>query len=283
MTTTTESIVETRDLMKVYGDGAEVRALDGVNLIVHEGEFLAVMGPSGSGKSTLLNMIGALDRPTSGQVIVNGQDLATVKDLDRFRARAVGFVFQMHNLLPTLSALENVEVPMYGQPISSRARRKRAVELLEQVGLGDRLHFLPAQLSGGERQRVAIARSLANEPAIVLADEPTGNLDSQSGAEVMAVLQELNRTRGMTIIVVTHDRAVARATQRRVTLQDGRIVDDHLVGDPFLEDLREFARTRLGEMIMAGEVEELEELGLVEEGQPSLQGEPLRRLLRELV
>ena len=215
MTTTTEIIVEARELTKVYGDGAEVRALDGVNLVVRQGEFLAVMGPSGSGKSTLLNMIGALDRPTSGQVIVKGQDLATVRDLDRFRARTVGFVFQLHNLIPTLTALENVEVPMMGQPISPRARRERAAELLDSVGLGDRLHFLPAQLSGGERQRVAIARALANEPAIVLADEPTGNLDSQSGAEVMAVLGELNRTRGTTIIVVTHDRAVARATRRR--------------------------------------------------------------------
>ena len=283
MTTRTETIVETRDLIKVYGDGAEVRALDGVDLVVHAGEFLAIMGPSGSGKSTLLNMIGALDRPTSGQVIVNSQDLMTVKDLDRFRARTVGFVFQMHNLIPTLTALENVEVPMMGQPIKARARRRRAMELLDLVGLSERLDFLPAQLSGGERQRVAIARALANEPAIVLADEPTGNLDSQSGAEVMAVLQELNQTRGMTIIVVTHDRAVARATQRRVTLQDGCIVDDHSVGAPLLEDLREFARTHLGGLIMAGEVEDLGELGLVVDGQPSLQGEQLSRLLRELV
>jgi ABC-type lipoprotein export system ATPase subunit len=270
-------------LIKVYGDGAKVRALDGVNLLVGRGELVSVMGPSGSGKSTLLNMVGALDRPTSGQVIVDGQDLATVKDLDRFRARAVGFIFQLHNLIPTLTTLENVEVPMMGQPIHARARRTRAMELLGLVGLGDRQDFLPTQLSGGERQRVAIARALANEPAIVLADEPTGNLDSQSGADVMAVLQELNRTQGMTIIVVTHDQAVARTTQRRVTLQDGRIVDDHPVGEPLVEDLREFARSRLGGLIMDGEMEGLEELGLAVGGQVSLQGEPLRHLMRELV
>ena len=283
MATRTETIVETRDLIKVYGDGAKVRALDGVNLLVGRGELVSVMGPSGSGKSTLLNMVGALDRPTSGQVIVDGQDLATVKDLDRFRARAVGFIFQLHNLIPTLTTLENVEVPMMGQPIHARARRTRAMELLGLVGLGDRQDFLPTQLSGGERQRVAIARALANEPAIVLADEPTGNLDSQSGADVMAVLQELNRTQGMTIIVVTHDQAVARTTQRRVTLQDGRIVDDHPVGEPLVEDLREFARSRLGGLIMDGEMEGLEELGLAVGGQVSLQGEPLRHLMRELV
>ncbi len=169
---TDEIIVETRDLIKVYGDGAQVRALDGVSLRIERGEFVSVMGPSGSGKSTLLNMLGALDRPTEGTVLVNGQDMAKVRNLDTFRARTVGFIFQMHNLIPTLTARENVEVPMRGQPIGARKRHRRAKELLELVGLADRVNHLPNQLSGGERQRVAIARSLANQPAIVLADEP---------------------------------------------------------------------------------------------------------------
>ncbi|RLC90926.1 MAG: ABC transporter ATP-binding protein, partial [Chloroflexi bacterium] len=209
-----EVIVETRDLVKIYGDGAEVRALDGVNMRVARGEFISVMGPSGSGKSTLLNMIGALDRPTSGKVLVNGQNLAEVRDLDTFRARTVGFVFQLHNLIPTLTARENVEVPMMGQPVSHRERRRRAEELLELVGLADRMDHLPNQLSGGERQRVAIARALANQPALVLADEPTGDLDSQSGAEVIALMHRLNHELGTTFIVVTHDSAVARKTDR---------------------------------------------------------------------
>ena len=247
------SIVETRNLVKVYGDGAEVRALDGVDACVTRGEFISVMGPSGSGKSTLLNMIGALDRPTSGTVLVNGQDLASVRNLDSFRARTVGFVFQMHNLIPTLSALENVEVPMMGQPVGRSKRRRRARELLDMVGLGDRARHLPNQLSGGERQRVAIARSLANQPAIILADEPTGNLDSQSGTEVIRLVHELNHKLGTTIIVVTHDAAVARQTDRILIMQDGRIVHEHTVGSPFEEDLAAFRRSGLGRAILNGD------------------------------
>ena len=183
-------VVETRNLTKVFGDGGAVRALDGVNLIVRPGELLSVMGPSGSGKSTLLHLIGALDRPTEGQIFIRGQDLTTVKNLDRFRNEEVGFVFQLHNLIPTLNAVENVEIPLYEQPLSEKKRRQKAAELLELVGMGDRVDHLPSQLSGGERQRVAIARALVNDPAIVLADEPTGNLDSQSGEDVMALLRE---------------------------------------------------------------------------------------------
>ena len=181
-------LVETRELTKIYGNGNEVVALDHVNMTIQRGEFVAVMGPSGSGKSTLLNMLGALDRPSSGQVIVDGQDLARVKSLDRFRGRTVGFIFQLHNLLPTLSALENVEVPMRGQAGSARKQRQRAEQLLELAGLGDRMHHQPGQLSGGQRQRVAVARALANEPALILADEPTGSLDTQAGDEIMALL-----------------------------------------------------------------------------------------------
>jgi ABC-type lipoprotein export system ATPase subunit len=177
-------LVETIDLSRIYGDGEQIRALDCVNLKVGHGELVAVMGPSGSGKSTLLNMIGALDRPTSGKVLIDGQDLAKIRNKDNFRAKKVGFVFQLHNLLPTLTARENVEVPMMGH-VSPRSRRMRAESLLELVGLSDRTRHLPNQLSGGQRQRVAVARALANNPPLVLADEPTGNLDTVSGQELI--------------------------------------------------------------------------------------------------
>jgi len=254
-------IVETRDLTKVYGDGAEIRALDGVNLRIARGEFVSVMGPSGSGKSTLLNMLGALDRPSSGQVLVNGEDLATVRDLDRFRARTVGFVFQLHNLIPTLTARENVEVPMMGQPIGHGERRRRVEELLGLVGLDDRANHLPNQLSGGQRQRVAIARALANRPTLVLADEPTGDLDSQSGAEVIALMRRLNRELVTTFVVVTHDPAVARQTDRILIMRDGAIVHEHMVGTPFEEDLAAFRRSELGRAIRAGEEAALASFG----------------------
>jgi ABC-type lipoprotein export system ATPase subunit len=246
-------IIETRDLVKVYGDGAEVRALDGIDMRVERGEFVTVMGPSGSGKSTLLNMIGALDRPTEGQVLVNGQDLAQVRDLDTFRARTVGFVFQLHNLIPTLNARENVEVPMMGQPVGRSARRRRSKELLERVGLGERMDHLPNQLSGGQRQRVAIARALANEPALVLADEPTGNLDSQSGAEIIGLMHQLNAELGTTFVIVTHDHAVARQTSRILVMRDGRVVRVHHVGSPYEEDLKAFRDSGIGQALLAGD------------------------------
>ncbi|MGD2177763.1 MAG: ABC transporter ATP-binding protein [Anaerolineae bacterium] len=255
------NIVETFNLVKVYGDGAEVRALDGVDMHIAEGELVGVMGPSGSGKSTLLNMVGALDRPTDGRVLVEGQDLAGVRNLDTFRARKVGFIFQLHNLIPTLTARENVEVPMMGQPIGRRKRHRRAMELLALVGLADRMNHLPNQLSGGERQRVAVARALANEPAIVLADEPTGDLDTDSGAAVMELMQELNHELGTTFIIVTHDPAVARQSDRILIMRDGRIVHEHQVGTPFEEDLAAFRRTGLGMAILEGEQEVLARFG----------------------
>ncbi|MBN1935532.1 MAG: ABC transporter ATP-binding protein [Anaerolineae bacterium] len=250
---TTQCIIETRNLVKIYGNGNEVRALDGVDIYIGRGEFVAVMGPSGSGKSTLLNMIGALDRPTEGQVLLDGQDLSKIKDLDRFRARTVGFVFQLHNLIPTLNALENIEVPMMGQTTSGHKRRARARELLTLVGLGDRMHHLPNQLSGGQRQRVAIARSLANEPALVLADEPTGNLDSHSGAEVIDLMHKINRELDTTFIIVTHDPTVARQTHRVLAMQDGKIAHEHRVGDPYEEDLKAFRDSEIGQAILHGE------------------------------
>jgi len=245
-------VVETHNLTKIYGDGGAVRALDGINLTIREGEFVAVMGPSGSGKSTLLNLLGALDRPTSGVCRVAGQDLAWVKDLDRFRSKTVGFVFQLHNLIPTLMALENVEVPMYEQPLSAAARHERAQHLLELVGLGGRLHFLPSQLSGGERQRVAIARALANNPQLVLADEPTGNLDSKSTEELMSLMRQLNRDQGTTFVVVTHNPVVARSADRIITLRDGHILRDKRIDNVYLEDLKEFKESALGRAILQG-------------------------------
>jgi ABC-type lipoprotein export system ATPase subunit len=256
----TEFIVETRELVKVYGDGAQVRALDGVNMQVVRGEFISVMGPSGSGKSTLLNMVGALDRPTSGQVLIDGGDLTKVRDLDTFRARTVGFVFQLHNLIPTLTAVENIEVPMMGQ-VGRGKRRRRAKELLDLVGMADRINHLPNQLSGGQRQRVAIARSLANEPTLVLADEPTGNLDSHSGEEVIALMHQLNHELGTTVIVVTHDASVARQTDRILIMRDGDIVHEHQVGTPFDEDLAAFRRSGLGRAILDGDEETLARFG----------------------
>lgn len=246
-------IIETRKLTKVYGGSARVRALDAVSVRIKRAEFISVMGPSGSGKSTLLNMLGALDRPTAGKVLLNAEDMEKVKDLDRFRARTVGFVFQMHNLIPTLNARENVEVPMIGLATPHRERRLRSKTLLSLVGLDDRMTHLPGQLSGGQRQRVAIARSLANEPALILADEPTGNLDSQSGAEVINLLRSLNHDLKTTIIIVTHDPAVARQTDRVLVMLDGKIADDHRVGHPFDEDLKEFRHSGLGRALRAGD------------------------------
>lgn len=252
---TNDTSIETHNLTKVYGNGDEVRALDGVSISITRGEFLTVMGPSGSGKSTLLNLLGALDRPSSGQILIDGQDLAVIKNLDRFRAKRVGFVFQLHNLIPTLNALENIEVPMQGQVRSKRRRRQRAIEIMKLVSLDDRRHHLPSQLSGGQRQRVAIARALANQPAVVLADEPTGNLDSQSGDDVIRLLRELNRELNTTIIIVTNDLAVARQTDRVLVLRDGKITDDHRIGHPFEEDIKTFSQSGFGRALLAGDAE----------------------------
>ena len=246
-----ETLIETIDLTKTYGSGeTAVHALDGVTLNVNQGEFFAIMGPSGCGKSTLLNLLGALDQPTAGEVWIAGENLARLKDVDDFRARTVGFVFQLHNLLPTLTAQDNVEVPMQGRNVGGSERRARARHLLELVGLTDRAHHLPNQLSGGQRQRIAIARALANNPKLILADEPTGALDSTSGQEILALMGDLNRTQGTTVAVVTHDPRVAQATQRILRMQDGRIVEDHRVTDPLEEDLRNLAFSKLGEVIL---------------------------------
>jgi len=243
-------VVEVKDLSKVYGDGQQIRALDHVSFTVREGEFVSVMGPSGCGKSTLLNMLGALDKPSGGEVLINGQSVAQSRDVDSFRARTVGFIFQLHNLIPTLSALENVQVPMQGQKLSAAQQHERAQGLLTLVGMHDREQHLPGQLSGGQRQKVAIARALANQPAILLADEPTGNLDSQSGDEVMSLLDNLHTHQRMTILVVTHDMSIARRTQRVLVMKDGRIVREDIVGRPFEEDLKAFKQSGLGRALL---------------------------------
>ncbi len=264
MTEPTSWIVETRGLTRIYGDGEQIHALDGVDMQVAHGELVAVMGPSGSGKSTLLNIIGALDKPTSGQVYVDGQDMAKIRNKDRFRARTVGFMFQLHNLLPTLTARENVEVPMIGQ-LGRRTRHKRSEELLELCGLADRMNHLPGQLSGGQRQRVAVARALANNPPLVLADEPTGSLDSASGLELLKLLWDLNQSQGTTFIVVTHDPAVARQTRRVLVMADGKIVREDLIGSPLEEDLKMWRHSGLGKRIVGRDIQAVDALGISDE------------------
>jgi ABC-type lipoprotein export system ATPase subunit len=259
-----EWIIETRDLCRVYGDGEQIWALNRVNLRVSPGELVAIMGPSGSGKSTLLNVLGALDRPTSGQILINGQDIAKIHNKDKFRATTVGFVFQLHNLLPTLNSIENVEVPMMGHR-PPWVRRKRAKELLELVGLSDRMKHLPSQLSGGQRQRVAIARALANNAPLILADEPTGNLDTVAGNELMKLMRDLNKSQGTTFMVVTHDLSVARQTRRVVVMADGQIVREDIIGSPIEEDLKVWSHSGLGKRIMQNDHASLDELGITQE------------------
>jgi ABC-type lipoprotein export system ATPase subunit len=222
------ALIELREVSKIYDLGeVKVSALVDANLTIEKGEYVALVGPSGSGKSTLMNTLGCLDRPTSGSYLLAGEEIATMESNERARIRNqhIGFVFQNFNLLARTSALENVELPLlYGTSISARERHARAMEVLKQVGLGDRMDHHPGQLSGGQQQRVAIARALVNRPSILMGDEPTGNLDSRTSREVMALLKELNEQRGLTVILVTHDHMVAKGTKRQVVLRDGQIV-----------------------------------------------------------
>ncbi|WP_148867421.1 ATP-binding cassette domain-containing protein [Thermosediminibacter litoriperuensis] len=226
-------MIELIGVSKVYGKGKnQVPVLDDINLKVDEGEFVAVLGPSGSGKTTLMNILGLIDTPTSGSYIFEGKPVSELKDreLAKIRNRKIGFVFQSFNLIPDLDALENVELPLIYAGVKPAERQTRAAELLDLVGLSDRTRHRPSEMSGGQQQRVAIARALAADPPLILADEPTGNLDSRSGAEVMNILESLNGS-GKTVILITHDREIAARAKRKIEIRDGKIVRDERVKD----------------------------------------------------
>lgn len=220
-------MIELKDVTKIYKMGEnEIKALSGVDLTVNSGEFISMVGPSGSGKSTILNIIGCIDKPTSGNVIIDGENVSSLNDrgLTKIRLHKIGFIFQQFYLIPTLNALENIELPMKEAKIPREKRRKRALSLLAQVGLSQRKKHYPSQLSGGEQQRVAIARSLANSPTMLLADEPTGEIDSETSERIVGLLRKLNTEENLTLIIVTHDLKIASYADRMITLEDGKIV-----------------------------------------------------------
>lgn len=226
-------LIDARNISKIYNEDseAEVKALDDVSLTVEEGEFIAVLGQSGSGKSTLMNILGCLDIPTYGSYHLNGEAVNEMKPsmLSRIRSREIGFVFQGFNLIPALTAFENVELPLIYQGTPQKERRERTALALDEVGLFERMHHKPSEMSGGQQQRVAIARAIVTNPPIIMADEPTGNLDSKSGSEIMRKLMELNNE-GNTVLLITHDQKLAHMAKRIVTLQDGKIISDVLLG-----------------------------------------------------
>jgi len=229
-------LITLRNISRIYQMGAEtIYALRDVSLEIERGEYVAIMGPSGSGKSTLMNLLGCLDTPSSGRYELNGTDVSEMDDnqLAEIRNREIGFVFQTFNLLPRSNAAHNVELPLIYSGISSEQRRKMALDALAHVGLSDRVHHKPNELSGGQRQRVAVARALVNKPSILLADEPTGNLDSKTGTEILGLFEELSQ-KGHTLIVVTHEEAVARHARRIIRIRDGLIASDERVGEPQL-------------------------------------------------
>jgi len=222
-----ELIYQAIGLQKQFDNG-KVLALRGLDLEIRQGEFVAIVGASGCGKSTLLQMLGSLDKPSAGTLNYRGRSLPTLPDPAAYRAHEIGFVFQAFHLLPTFTVLENVQIPMFEGRLSCSQRKARAVELLESVGLGHRLNHYPSELSGGERQRVAIARGLANKPAVVLADEPTGNLDSESALQIIDLLLDIHRKLGVTLVLVTHDLTVAERASRIIRMKDGRVISDHV-------------------------------------------------------
>ena len=248
-----QPVIKVEDLWKIYQLGeVQVEALRGVSFEIEEGEFVAIMGPSGSGKSTLMNILGCLDRPTRGRYFLDGQEVSQLNEnqLAQIRNKKIGFIFQSFNLLPRLTALQNVELPLIYAGIPSQKRKEQAIKSLEAVGLGDRIHHYPNQLSGGQLHRVAIARALVNDPSIILADEPTGNLDTRSSEEIMHILQELNQE-GKTIVLVTHERDIASHTHRILHFRDGQLVDNETIEQPVeaLEVLKELVEEEVVESV----------------------------------
>jgi putative ABC transport system ATP-binding protein len=238
------SVISLEDVTKVYRTGQiQVHALRGISLDIARGELVAIMGPSGSGKSTLMNILGCLDQPTAGKYRLDGVDIGELDDvqLAEVRNRRIGFVFQNYNLLPRMTALDNAQMPLVYAKV--RGRRQKAMEALDAVGLADRAQHRPSELSGGEQQRVAIARALINDPAVILADEPTGNLDSRTGLEIIAIFQRLNAERGITVVYVTHDYEIARYTRRIIRIMDGCIAGDDQVAQPMVAELARMAAT----------------------------------------
>ncbi|ADI73304.1 ABC transporter related protein [Methanohalobium evestigatum Z-7303] len=220
-------LIEIKNLNKIYSDGTEVKALDGVNLTIKHGEFMAIVGPSGSGKSTLLHILGILDTPTQGSIIIDNKNITSMSDKERSKARnkMLGFIFQYHNLLPDFTALENVMIPLLISGYSKNEAKESAQNMLKEVGLEDRMYHKPGELSGGQNQRVSVARALVNNPTIVIGDEPTGNLDTKTSDRIYELLRKLNRERGQTFILVTHDENMAKKTDRIERLIDGKIVN----------------------------------------------------------
>ena len=220
-----EPLISLFDVVKEYDKGT-VKALNGINLDIFEGEFVSIIGPSGSGKSTLLNMLGALDKPTRGKIYIDGIDLIKEKDLSEFRQEKIGFVFQLHNLIPNLSVFDNVQIPLLPTGMSNKEMKEKASEIIRAVGLEDKKKQRPNKLSGGQRQRVAIARALVNNPSIILADEPTGSLDSKTGEMILNLLMEMHERYNVTLIIVTHDNDVAALAERTIKIKDGQIIED---------------------------------------------------------
>jgi len=271
--------LSTKNLTKHF-DG--VKAIDGVTLTVEKGEFVSVMGPSGSGKTTLLTMIGLLDQPTSGEINVDDELLSEVKDEDAFRSKKVGFVFQFHNLIEYLTALENVELPMHG--LKSKAEQcKKAEELLTLVGLKDRMDHIPSQLSGGERQRVAVARALINDPLLILADEPTGELDTATGAEIVNLIRKINKEKGTTVIMVTHDPEIAKKTDRIIFLKDGKVSREEVVKSESVEDFLDLKNSTFGNQLIQQKATDpyMEKLGVFRGGKLTKEGEAILSVFRK--
>jgi putative ABC transport system ATP-binding protein len=271
--------LSTNNLTKHFG---EVKAVNDVSLEIEKGEFVSIMGPSGSGKTTLLTLIGALDYPTSGNITIEGEQLSHIEDLDTFRSLRVSFIFQFHNLISYLTALENVEIPMQG--VKSRTeKQKKARELLELVGLGERLYHNPSQLSGGERQRVAVARALVNDPPLVLADEPTGELDSKTTLEIIRLMKKINEEKNTTFIVVTHDPEVAKKADRIIFLRDGMVSREEIVKSESVEDIMTLRNSACGHQIIRKEAIDpyMEKLGLFKEGKLTEEGEAFFSVLEK--